>query len=447
MSPKVFTQDHNWQDVDFLQDRIYVVDKTGKLLYYTFDNQQKQFIPQVEESIIQINSPKRDFFYHIHYVGDRLLVAGGINAIVPAYYPVTFMYMEPDGKWVEFDETQVTKLDSRLNNVNAIALAQDPLDDCHFYGAVWRNGLHEYYMNEKGYMELKKLNDKNNSPLQSIDVPVWDTWNYTTCTALQYDTKGNLWMANQHTDTIVRLIRPDGKWLGLYYPEIARTSNVFQYLFSSHNINFVVSYHGDKCGFFGFETNGTLNIVDDDRRLLRSSITNQDGKTVVPAQFYCMAEDRDGQIWCGTNEGLFVVTYPQNWFDEDFNFHQIKRNRNDGSGFADYLLAGVTITSIAVDPSNRKWIGTLNDGLYLVSADGQETIYHFTKDNSPLLSNYIYSIAVNSRTGLVMIGTDTGLCSFEEKVTEPEDYLSGETLLIYPNPVRPSTNAVVTIEG
>lgn len=447
LSPIVFPQDHNWQDVGFVDDMIFVIDNMRNLIYYSFDKEQRLFVQQTEESILQINSPKRDFFYHIHYEGDRLLVAGGINATIPAYYPVTFMYMEPDGTWIEFDETQVSRAYPNLNNVNAIALAQDPNDNRHFFGAVWRNGLHEYYMNESGFLEFKKLYDRNNSPIQSIDVPVWDTWNYTTCTALQYDKKGNLWMANQHTDTIVRILRPDGKWLGLFYPEISASENVLQYLLSSHDINFVVTYEGSKRGFFGFDTNGTLNVVDDDRSTLRNAIVNQDGRTVFPTQFYCMAEDMDGQIWCGTNEGLFVITNPQEWFSSDFRFHQIKINRDDGSGFADYLLSGVDITCIAVDPANRKWIGTAADGVYLVSPDGQETICHFMEEDSPLLSNRINSIAVHPRTGLVMFGTDLGLCSYDGQVTESEEVLEKGNVIAFPNPVHPNTDAMVTIKG
>lgn len=446
-SPVVFKQEHDWMDAGFVHDVLYVVDGAGRLLEYVYDDTRKSFLPQTEESILKINSPKRDYFYHMHYTNGRLLVAGGVNPIEPAYYPVTFMYMESDGRWVNFDEAQALAEFPRMNNINALNLVQDPLDDRHFYGAVWRNGLHEYYMNDEGYLELRNFFNYYNSPINNIDVPVYDPWNYTTCTALQYDVKGNLWMANQHTDTIVRFIRPDGKWMSLFYPDIAETTNVFQYLFSSHDINFLVSYQGNKSGFFGFDTNGTLNYSDDDRHLLRSVITNQDGATVMPSQFYCLTEDKDREIWCGTNEGLFVMTNPQNWFNEDFRFHQIKRNRNDGSGFADYLLAGVDITCIAVDSSNRKWIGTLNNGVYLLSPDGQETIHHFTKETSPLLSNYIYSIAINPQTGCVMIGTDMGLCSYDEQVTEAEEELLKENVLVYPNPVRTSADSHVTIEG
>lgn len=448
--PTIVSQNYAWYDCEYISGQLYVCDKQYGLIPYSLNESLKEFFPIQLEPVFKIHSPSRDRFYHIHYVGNRLLVAGGINTQLATYYPETFMFMEEeDGEpnWVLFDEKTPMQQYPDLSHNNSVDLVQDPLDDKHFFGAVYRNGLHEYRVNDDGEVEFIRLYNYQNSPLRTINVDTPRPWNYCTCTALQYDKNGNLWMANQQTDTIIRFIRPNGKWVSLFYPEIAKTTNVFQYLFTSSDVNFVVSYEGTNCGFFGFDTAGTLNYQDDDRHLLRSSVTNQDGINVTPSQFYCMAEDRDGQVWCGTNEGLFVIASPQNWFDTDFHFYQIKRNRNDGSGYADYLLAGVDVTWVEVDPANRKWVGTLNNGVYLLSHDGQETLHHFTTDNSPLLSNRIHSIAINNGNGRVMFATDEGLCSFEENVTKPEDYLSEEKLTIYPNPVRPSTDAIVTIEG
>ncbi len=450
LSPKILKQDYNWNDVTFVSDILYVCDKVQGLVTFVFNVDQSNFTQVSSGALFYISSPKRDLFYHMNYVGERLLVSGGINTQTASAYPVTFMLMEDENgavKWRLFDEKSPKQAYPELSHKNCVDLVQDPLDLRHFYGAVSRNGLHEYYIDDDGNIDFVNLYNYKNSPLQCIDVDTPVPWNYCTCTALQYDNKGNLWMANQQTDTIVRIMRPNGKWISLYYPEIAKSENVFQYLFSSYGINFIVAYGGDKRGFFGFDTGGTLNLQDDDRHLLRKTITNQDGVTVTPNLFFCMSEDHDNQIWCGTNEGLFVITRPQDWFDSDFRFHQIKRNRNDGSGFADYLLSGVNITCIEVDPSNRKWIGTQSDGVYLVSHDGQETIHHFTKANSPLLSDYIYSIAVHPHDGRVMFGTDAGLCSYEENVTVPAEELTEESVLVYPNPVRPNTDAIVTICG
>ena len=45
-------------------------------------------------------------------------------------------------------------------------------------------------------------------------------------------------------------------------------------------------------------------------------------------------------------------------------------------------------------------------GVFYFSPNGQQTIYHFTKENSPLPSNNINDISVNSVNGKVYFATD-----------------------------------------
>ena len=254
-------------------------------------------------------------------------------------------------------------------------------------------------------------------------------------------------MLNSETDTIVRVRTSSGKWIGLYYGEIANVSLCDDYLMHSSGLMFLNSRRTDNHGFFCFDTNGTLENTRDDRHILRSSITNQDGTSYSPDEFYCMAEDLNGAIWCGTNLGVFVIADPSTFFDNDFHFEQIKIARNDGSGLADYLLNGVAISCIAVDGANRKWIGTHSNGIYLISSDGTEMIQHFTTDDSPILSNTIQCIAVHPTSGTVMIGTDAGLCSYVSDATEAAEELISDNVLVYPNPVRPDYTGPIAIKG
>ena len=105
------------------------------------------------------------------------------------------------------------------------------------------------------------------------------------------------------------------------------------------------------------------------------------------------------------------------------------------------------INAIAVDGANRKWIGTANNGIYLLSADGLETFHHFTEENSPLLSNSIESIAIHPRTGEVFIGTSKGLVSYQSDATEAASSFEENSVHAYPNPVRPDYGGVITVTG
>jgi ligand-binding sensor domain-containing protein len=103
------------------------------------------------------------------------------------------------------------------------------------------------------------------------------------------------------------------------------------------------------------------------------------------------------------------------------------------------------ITDIVVDGANNKWIGTIDSGLFLVSPNGQQTIYHFTTSNSPLPSNIINDIDINSTTGEVFIATDKGLVSFKGTSTAANADLNN--VYVYPNPVRPEYTGTIKIAG
>lgn len=434
---------NTWNDISLSQNNIYwISDGESGLRPYKLNDET--FVCGTQQ--IQPNSPIRDLFYRMHYVTNskgeyRLLVAGGVNTFMPIFYPATAMMYE-DGQWTHFDEITPNEQYPDLRHWNTTDIVQDPKDPTHHFASPYRTGLYEYHNNK-----LTKIYNCDNSPLCSIlpDNPNYK--NFVSATCLQYDNDGNLWMCNQETDTIIRVLTPEGQWKALYYKETAGEEQCDGYLFSSSGINFLVNRRMEAKGIFGFDTNRTLGNTKDDRHMLRSQIINQDGSSYAPEEFHCMTEDMDGRIWCGTQIGLFVIDNPSDFFNKDFRFTQVKIAREDGSGLADYLLNGVNISSIAVDGGNRKWIGTTGNGIYLVSADGTEMLQHFQAVDSPLLSDNIQCIAIHPHTGMVMIGTDKGLCSYMSDATEAEEELAKENVIAYPNPVSPDHNGPIRIEG
>ncbi len=119
--------------------------------------------------------------------------------------------------------------------------------------------------------------------------------------------------------------------------------------------------------------------------------------------------------------------------------------RNDGSGLADYMLGTETITSIAVDGANRKWLGTSSSGAYLLSPDGTSQIRNYNEENSPLFSNSIVSIAVDNKTGDVWFATSKGVISVRGDATAGAEEFSD--VYAFPNPVREDFHGNVTITG
>ncbi len=195
----------------------------------------------------------------------------------------------------------------------------------------------------------------------------------------------------------------------------------------------------------GYDTKGTYDNTSDDEFVIWEKFIDQDGKGFDPTYICAIAEDKNGKVWLGTDNGVVEITKPANLTNPDMNINRIKVPRNDGTQLADYLLESIIVTSIAVDNSNRKWIGTETSGLYLVSENGDEIIEHFTMANSLLPSNKIYSLLCDPTNNSVYIGTDVGLVQYSStSAPSEEDY---SNVYAYPNPVRPEYTGWITIKG
>lgn len=429
---------NQWNDASYVNGTFWVSQGNDGLLAYTV--KEGKFIQSAGP--IRPNSPQRDLFYRIHWEGDRLLVAGGVNTVDADYHPATSMYLE-NGEWTNFQEMDSAPEGyTNFRLYNTTHLVQDPEDATHHFASPYRSGLCEYRDGK-----FVKIYHSDNSPLRSILPNISSYYNYVSCSGLSFDQDNNLWMLCSQTDTIIRIRKADGTWRALYYQEIANASLCDDYLMHSSGLVMMVSRRLDKSGIFCLDHNGTLSNRADDRHILRHNIINQDNTSYQPDEFYCLCEDLDGQVWVGTNLGLFLIPDPRNFFDNDFHYEQVKINRNDGSGLADYLLSGVSINCLTVDGANRKWVGTHNDGIYLISADGQEMIHHFTTKDSPILSNTIQSIAVHPTTGRVMIATDKGLCSYVAEATEAVDKMDASQVTVFPNPVTADYTGPVAVRG
>ena len=262
----------------------------------------------------------------------------------------------------------------------------------------------------------------------------------------KFDKEGNLWCINTGTKNIVKVLKSDGTCCELYYKPIEKLATMVEPVMDSRGWLWLKSLQGEA-GIFCAKMNGTpLDSSDDESKAWLNKFVNQDGISYDIYQVFALAEDREGQMWVGTNTGLFVIDNPKTFFNNGV-FKQIKVPRNDGTGLADYLLSGTYIKSIQVDGANRKWIGTNDDGIYLISADGLETIHHFTTENSPLPSNSIVSIAINDRSGEVFIGTDKGIASYMSDATRPEEKLDENNIYAYPNPVKADYSGNIAIVG
>ena len=187
--------------------------------------------------------------------------------------------------------------------------------------------------------------------------------------------------------------------------------------------------------------------IENDKITTYETFVNQDGASLsVNDGVRCVVEDLENNMWIGTNAGPLILE--RNEINNNSStFTQVKVPRNDGTSYADYLLSGTDVLCIAIDRGNRKWIGTKNNGVYLISSDNISQIHHFTIENSKLLSNSVMSIAINPTSGEVFFGTENGLCSYISDATETNTEMNSDNIWAYPNPVEPGYTGLITITG
>ena len=394
----------------------------------------------VNSTSVTLDSPVRNYCEYMKFASDdKLLVAGGnLNYFDITFYDGTLMEYDYSGnRWNNLPEDTI-KQATGIPYLNLCAIDEDPAEPGHYFAGSFGYGLYEF-RNGK----FVKHYSTHNSPLESV-IPT--NTRFVRIPSVKFDKEGNLWCINTGTKNIVKVLKSDGTWCELYYKPIEKLATMVEPVMDSRGWLWLKSLQGEA-GIFCAKMNGTpLDSSDDESKAWLNKFVNQDGISYDIYQVFALAEDREGQMWVGTNTGLFVIDNPKTFFNNGV-FKQIKVPRNDGTGLADYLLSGTYIKSIQVDGANRKWIGTNDDGIYLISADGLETIHHFTTENSPLPSNSIVSIAINDRSGEVFIGTDKGIASYMSDATRPEEKLDENNIYAYPNPVKADYSGNIAIVG
>lgn len=352
----------------------------------------------------------------------------------------------------EWNNISTAQIRNRLNDKSAALydfchVAVDPADPAHYYVASYGTGLLEFMPDgtAKQYTAV-------NSPICSA-VPK-QPLRYSRVDALTFDPEGNLWITNSgEVATNMHVINPQHEWysFNLYSNGSRITLNATsKMIVDNRNSNYKwIACARSNGGLILFNDNGTPYNSYDDRSMFRAAFLDQDQKSVSIDRLYSIAQNPNGDLWVGTNTGIFVIEAATDFMRSNACWRP-KIARHDGTNLADYLLGTEQINAIVFASSNRMWVGTEASGVYLIRMVNNEGIYepeilaHFTTVNSPMPSDCVMSIAIDER-GEVYIGTDKGLVSYRGDATQPQE--SFNNIYAYPNPVRPNFEGTITISG
>lgn len=318
---------------------------------------------------------------------------------------------------------------------DVMAVAVDPNDPTHvFAGSLSFFGLIEV----KDKVLVASFDEKNTPLPFMVGRP-----GYCGITTLEYDKDGNLWMGVAYADRPLAVRKKNGTFVSYDLGSVI-DNRVYRRMVvgKRSGIKWVAIPAGNLSGgLFAWDDKSTMDDPTDDFYYFFG--TGAGNGNLPSADVFAVAEDLDNEIWIGTGAGIAVM-YNQEAFSSGGNFDaQQILIQQDGN--YQYLLETEVVTAIAVDGANRKWVGTDGSGVYLLSEDGAEQIYHFTTENSPLLSNIINDVEIDHSTGEVFFATSQGLISYRGSATIEDNPYS--IAFAFPNPVRPEYTGPIVIKG
>lgn len=176
---------------------------------------------------------------------------------------------------------------------------------------------------------------------------------------------------------------------------------------------------------------------DDGINRLISTTNNQGG--LPNGIIQDIALDRENRLWIGLSTGVaFIPNASAVSGSSSINAIQpIFQNAP--------LMNGESVTNLAASPDLSLWLGTKKSGLWNFSDQGTTLLNHFTRQNSPIYSNEIVNLTFDDLSGELFIVMPEGGISYRTGARSVFETL--ELLKIYPNPIRPDFNGLLSIEG
>ena len=394
------------------------------------------YIATNEKGVLIINNNSGDFSYlkpdgplendifSVETLNNKTWVSYGNYTEYFNPYPLKFSglsnYDENLNSWFNISKDSIPESAVNLNNISI-----NPFNNDNVFISSFEGGILEIED-----LKIIEFYDNNNSGLESLSIndPLYES---VRISDLEFDQNGVLWILNSRIDSPLKSFNLDNNsWYSYDFTEIINDG--FQDELGFNDIE--VDDYGNKwiaglrSGLIGFNNESGTNQL--------RKVFSQDQSNMPSSYVKSIAIDNNNHLWIGTIQGLRVLYNTSNFFDTSVVTTQQIVILEDG--IPRELLEQQYISDIEVDGANNKWVATIGSGVFYFSPNGQQTIHHFTKENSPLPSNNINDISINYSNGKVYFATDNGLVSYNTGSTSSVENFSNT--YVYPNPVRPEFN-------
>ncbi len=353
-----------------------------------------------------------------------------------------------DGLWSTYNIRN-----SPIHSDNIVGIAVDVRNRKWF--ATWDNTN-----SPEGWERGLSIFDEENDLWTHLDSDGIRTWNnetqewgaYDSSTRLSTATIGGIYLGPDNTmmvmcyDGGVDVINMDLQIIGrfslansAYQRGLYAYYNGSQYFFGTYNDRGLVIWNHNSLP----QTGGSHWLVPSPPDLSNCEVY---GVVSVDTPY----EGR--QHWIAASTGLFMWN-ESNWYRYDTMIKRFKYNPstlqwvNDTLYYVDEerLFGSVrtTPTSIFLDPFNRIWIGSMENGISMFNPDTERFTNYF-KPTQPILSNYITTLGYDPVQGNLLIGTPDGLNTLRiGRSIKPDTDLND--LKAFPNPFRPAIHSSVQI--
>lgn len=380
------------------------------------------------------DGPYFNYSYKIRLFNDnQLLVSSGgreggfnsnlLNPKNPGFYYFNGL------EWIY--STYFVGSTTTFNVLDAIA---DPVNTNEFYFTNYNNaaghGIYKMKYNAGSknfdFVKLYDLSAANNFLRRPVGFTYDDQNNLFATLAYSGDTGTTAAFASYDKATDQFLVKDFG----------ITSSGVQQPLFNQ-DLFWVPLPRSNNFLVYNYKKTPTLS---DDTQYLLSSSNNLPGNS---GGTLSVAIDKSGDAWIGTDSGLRILPSAAEEIKSNPQLESIVIEQN---GLAEELFRDSQILQIEVDGGNQKWVSVDGGGVYYLSANGEQTIKHFTKENSPLPTNSVTDIKVDRKTGKVYFVTYDGIVTYQSDVADVNSNFGN--VLVYPNPVvYAQFKGNVTIKG